>query len=308
METITGYQPLPLPPPPVPSRIQAQNGWYLNAENLQALNNQLATEGQAREVWRLLTLYPVREVLRWVNSRQQNFNSAPSNNLENEEPVKQEEEMGQGPNELKNEPKEPKEEGGYEQLHREREIPRMQGASVQHSARRSASAGSRKQDPERQGSGFPPRNGSQPGGTSHANHAGSEQRMHVQEAPTVTNPPTRWQQNEFTVRVGCLIRDRMDPDYWHAITSLFTRPASHGPGQQVQRFVVTTTFALSFSSPIISVRPSPRLDINGKMVHGGESSTHPPPPLSGAPQKSRWIDQTVPLPPRDPASGPNPLL
>ena len=130
----------------------------------------------------------------------------------------------------------------------------------------------------------------------------------MHEAPITTNPPPRRRQNESTVRVGCLIRDRMDPDYWHAITSLFTRPASQGPGQEVERFVVTTTFALSFSSPIISVRPSPRLDINGKMVHGGESSTHPPPPLSGAPQKSRWIDQTVPLPPRDPASGPNPLL
>ena len=168
----------------------------------------------------------MREVLRCVNSRKQNSNSAPSNNLENGEPVKQEEEMGQGPNELKNEPKEPKEKGGWEQLHGEREIPRMKGAAVQHSAGKAASAGSRKQDPERQGSVFPPRNGRRPGGqaggTSRANHAGSEQQVH--EAPTTTNP-TRWQQNEFTVRVGYLIRDRIDSDYWHAITSL------HTPGQ-----------------------------------------------------------------------------
>jgi len=305
METVANPQ--PLPPPPIPSRILAQNGWYLNAENLQALNSHLATEGQAREVWRLLSLYPVREVLRWVNSRQQNLNRAPSNNLENEEPVKQEEEMGQRPNELKNEPKEPKkpkepkEKGGWEQLHREGEIPRTQGAAVQNSAGKAASARPMKQDPERQGNVFPPRNGCQAGGTSRANCAGSEQQMHMHEAPTVTNPPTRWQQNEFTVRVGYLIRDRIDPDYWHAITSLFTRPASNGPGQQVERFVVTTAFAISFSSPIISVRPSPRFDINGQMVHGGESSTHPPPPPpSGAPPNSRWIDQTVPLPPRDP--------
>ena len=58
------------------------------------------------EVWRLLTLYPVQEVLRWVNSRQQNSKSVPSNNLENEEPVQQKEEVGEGPNEP-NEPKKP---------------------------------------------------------------------------------------------------------------------------------------------------------------------------------------------------------
>ena len=300
METITSYQPLPPPPPPVPSRIQAQNGWYLNAENLRALNSHLATEGQARKVWRLLSLHPVPQVLRWVNSRQQNSGSAPSNNLENGEPVKQEEEMGQGPNELKNESKESKEKGGWEQLHGEREIPRMQGAAVQHSAGKAASAGSRKQDPERQGSSFPPRNGGQPGGTSRVNHACSEQQMHVQEAPTVTNPPTRWQQNEFTVRVGYLIRDRLDPDYWHAITSLFTRPTSHGQGQQVERFVVTTTFALSFSSPIISVRPPPHLDNSGQRMHGESSAHPPPPPPSGVSPYSRWTDQTAPLPPRDP--------
>ncbi|PUU72986.1 hypothetical protein B9Z19DRAFT_1069345 [Tuber borchii] len=296
METVANPQ--PLPPRPIPSQFLAQNGWYLNAENLQALNSLLATEGQAREVWRLLSLYPVPEVLRWVKSRQQNLNSAPSNNLENKEPVKQEEETGQGPNELKNEPKKSKENGGWEQLDRDGEIPRMQGAAVQNSAGKAASARPMKQDSERQGSAFPPRNGNQSGGTSRANCAGSEQHMHVHEAPTVANPPTQWQQNEFTVRVGYLIRDRIDPDYWHAITSLFTRPASHGPGQ---RFVVTTTFALSFSN-IISVRPSPRLDINGQWMHGRESSTHPPPPPppSGAPQNSRWIDQTAPLPPRDP--------
>jgi len=89
-----------------------------------------------------------------------NSNSAPSNNLKNEEPVQQEKEMGQGPNELKNEPKEPKEKGGWEQLHQEGEIPRMQGATVQNSAGGAASAGSRKQEPERKGSVFPPRNGS----------------------------------------------------------------------------------------------------------------------------------------------------
>ena len=84
-----------------------------------------------------------------MNSRQQNFNSAPSNNLEDEEPVQQKEEVGDRPNEP-NEPKKPKETG---------EIPRMQGATVQNSAGKATSAGSRKQDPERQGSVFPPGNG-----------------------------------------------------------------------------------------------------------------------------------------------------
>jgi len=214
----------------------------------------------------------VPEALRWVNSTQQNFNSAPSNDLEGGEPVKREEEgeMAEMPNEP-NEPEKPEEEeeeeaGGWGQLGQEGEIL------------------------------ISSRNGNQAGGASRANCA---RRGQVHEAPTTTNP-TRGLQNSFTIRVGCMIRDRSDPDYWRAITSLFTTPTIRGPSQQAERFVVTANFALSFSSPIINVTPSPpHLDINGQMVHG-ESSTRPHPSRANVPLHNRWIDQTAPLPPRDP--------
>jgi len=261
METITKFQ--PLPPPSVPSQALGRNGWYLNSENLRALNSRLATENQAREVWRLLSLRPAGEVMRWMNSRRQNISSAPPNDLGGGEPVKMEEEIVKVKNEP-NEPEEPEEEGGREQRGQE-------GGMLISS-----------------------RNDSQAGGTNRTNRAG---RGQVHEAPITTNPPPQWQQNSFTVRVGCIIRDRSDPNYWNAATRLFTTPGTRGSNQEAERFVVTPTFALSFSSPIISIGPSPQLDINRQMMHG-ESSTHPPP--SYVSPHNRWIDQTAPLPPRDP--------